>query len=275
MPTIKQEYDAAIEKLCQAGAPFELAQLQRHGREYTIYKNAPATLIAVLDEARKHGDKELLVYQNERYTFNEVFAAADAMANALKEDFGIGIGDRVAIAMRNYPEWIIGFLGIALCGATAVPLNSWGLKAEIEYGLTDSGARLVLGDQQRLEYILDDLESLSIRAIAAHTDADILAHPQVDDYHQLIAAHAGKPAPAVTVGADDTALILYTSGTTGRPKGAMSSQIAIAQGLYNFDISAMASAMINPEAIAKMMAKGFDHAMLLAVPLFHLSGLFC
>ncbi len=273
MATIKQEYDAAIEQLSQAGAPFELAQLQRHGREYTIYKNAPATLIAVLNAARAHGDKDLLVYQNERYTFNEVFAAADAMANALKEDFGIGIGDRVAIAMRNYPEWVIGFLGIALCGATAVPLNSWGLKADIEYGLTDSGARLVLGDQQRLEFIVDDLQSMGVRAIAARSDADMLAHPQVYDYQQVIAAHAGKPAPAVTVSADDTAIILYTSGTTGKPKGAISSHIALAQGLYNFDISAMACAMINPEPIAAMMAKGFDHAMLLAVPLFHLSGL--
>jgi acyl-CoA synthetase (AMP-forming)/AMP-acid ligase II len=202
-----------------------------------------------------------------------VFAAADALANALQEDFGIGVGDRVAIAMRNYPEWIIGFLGIALSGAATIPLNSWGHKAEIEYGLTDSDAKLVLADQQRLSCICDDLDTLGVRAIAVRSNAALLANPHVFDFQKMIDDHEGKSAPAVTISPDDLAIMLYTSGTTGKPKGAMSSHIALAQGLYNFDIGIMACAMTNPEAIGHMMAKGFDQAALLALPLFHLSGL--
>ena len=273
MSTIKQEYDAAIAELCKAGAPFELEQRPRDGREYTAYKNAPDTMLALLNEARIHGDKELLVYEGERYTFDQVFAAADALANALQDEFGVGVGDRVAIAMRNYPEWIIGFLGIALSGAAIVPLNSWGKKAELEYGLTDCGATLLLADQQRLSNICDDLESLGVRAIAVRSDDELLAKPHVVDYRKLIDSHAGKPAPAVDVSSEDMALMLYTSGTTGKPKGAITSQIALVQGLYNFDISVMACAMTNPDSIQRMMAKGFDQAALLAVPLFHLSGL--
>jgi steroid-24-oyl-CoA synthetase len=273
MTTIKQEYDAAVAELCKAGAPFELERRQRKGREYTVYKNAPDTLIALLNEARAHGDKEFLVYEGERYTFAQTFAAADALANALQEEFGIGVGDRVAIAMRNYPEWIIGFLGIALSGAAAVPLNSWGQKAEIEYGLTDSEAKLVLADYQRLSLVCDDLETLGVRAIAVHADAEVLANERVYDFQKLIDAHAGEPAPTVSVSPDDLAIMLYTSGTTGKPKGAMTSHIALTQGLYNFDISVMACAMTNPDEIQSMMAKGHDQAALLAVPLFHLSGL--
>jgi acyl-CoA synthetase (AMP-forming)/AMP-acid ligase II len=273
MTTIKQEYDAAVAELCKAGAPFELEQRKHKGREYTAYKNAPDTLIALLNEARAHGDKDFLVYEGERHTFAQAFAAADALANALHEDFGVGVGDRVAIAMRNYPEWIIGFLAIALSGATAVPLNSWGQKAEIEYGLTDSEAKIVLADKQRLSFICDDLDTLGVRAIAVRADAELLANQRVYDLEELIEAHAGKPVPTVSVSSDDQAIMLYTSGTTGKPKGAMTSHIALTQGLYNFDMSVMACAMTNPDAIQNMMAKGFDQAALLAVPLFHLSGL--
>ncbi len=273
MLTIKQEYDAAVAELCKAGSPFELMQRQRNGREYIVYKNAPDTLIALLNEARVHGDKDFLVYEGERHTFAQVFAAADALANALQEDFGIGVGDRVAIAMRNYPEWIIGFLGIALSGAAAIPLNSWGQKAEIEYGLRDSGAKLVLADQQRLAFICDDLDTLGVRAIAVRSETELLAKQHIHDYQKLIDAHKGKSAPSVNVSPDDLAIMLYTSGTTGRPKGAMTSNIALSQGLYNFDVSVMACAMTNPDASKAMMAKGYDQAALLAVPLFHLSGL--
>jgi len=273
MSTIKQEYDAAIAQLCGAGAPFELERRLHGGREYTAYKQVPDTVLPLLNEARAHGDKDFLVYEGERFTFAQVFASADALANALKDDFGIGVGDRVAIAMRNYPEWIIGFLGIALSGAAAVPLNSWGQRAEIEYGLTDSGARLVLGDQQRLSLIYQGLENLGIPAIAVRSEAELLARPGVYDYQKLVATHAGKPVPVVDVSAEDMAIMLYTSGTTGKPKGAMTSQTALAQGLYNFDVVGMACAMTNPDSIQAMIAKGFEPAALLAVPLFHLSGL--
>ena len=182
-------------------------------------------------------------------------------------------GDRVAIAMRNYPEWIVGFLGIAYTGATIVPLNSWGQKAELEYGLTDSEAKLVLIDEQRLSYVVDDLPAMGVQAIAVRTNDELLAKPNVSSYSQIMAAHHATNMPKPNVSPDDLFMMLYTSGTTGRPKGAMTSHRALSQAMYSFDVNAYACSMCNGEAVGKMLAKGYDQASLLAVPLFHMSGL--
>ncbi|MFK8020224.1 MAG: class I adenylate-forming enzyme family protein [Pseudomonadales bacterium] len=270
---LKQEYDNAIGELTKEGAMFELGSMQHNGHDYTIYKNAPETMLPHLDSGRAHGDKEFLVYEGERYTYNEVYAAADSLANALAKDFNIGTGDRVAIAMRNYPEWIVGFLGIAYTGATIVPLNSWGQKAELEYGLTDSEAKLVLIDEQRLSYVVDDLPAMGVQAIAVRTNNELLEKPNVSNYSELMGSHLGASVPVPAVSPDDLFLMLYTSGTTGRPKGAMTSHRALSQAMYSFDVNAYACSMCNGEAVGKMLAKGYDQASLLAVPLFHMSGL--
>lgn len=270
---LRAEYDNAINELTKEGAMFELGQIEHQGRDYTIYKNAPETMLTHLDAARAFGDKDFLVYEGERYSYTEVFAAADALSNALIEQFGVGVGDRVAIAMRNYPEWIIGFLAIAYTGATIVPLNSWGQKPELEYGLTDSGAKTVLIDEQRLSYILDDLDQLQVQAIAARTSDKLLKADRVSDFQSLIKQHKGKTAPTPQVGPRDLFMMLYTSGTTGRPKGAMTSHFALSQAMYSFDVSAFACSMCNAEAVGRMLEKGFDQAGLMAVPLFHMSGL--
>ncbi len=269
----KQEYDAAIAELTKEGAMFELDQIVREGREYTIYKNAPPTMLPHLDGARQHGDKECLVYEGERYTYAQVFEAADALANALQKDYDIAIGDRVAIAMRNYPEWIIGFIAIAYTGATAVPINSWGQRAELEYGFTDSEAKVVLIDEQRLRYVVDDLQQLELQAIAARTPDELLQRANVADYWQLLEPYRGQAAPTPDVKPDDLFMMLYTSGTTGKPKGAMTSHYALSQAMYSFDVNAYACSMCNPEAVGKMLEKGYDQASLLAVPLFHMSGI--
>ncbi len=269
----KQDYDNAIAELTKEGAMFELSEMAHKGHNYTIYKNAPDTMLPHLESGRAHGDKDFLVYEGERYTYNEVFAVADAMAHALSEDFGIGIGDRVAIAMRNYPEWIMGFLAIAYTGATAVPLNSWGQKPELEYGLTDSEAKLVIVDEQRLSYVVDDLDELGVTAIAVRSNDELLARTSVSSWSDLLTAHQGKSVPLPQVSPDDLFMMLYTSGTTGRPKGAMTTHRSLSQAMYSFDVNAYACSMCNPEAVGKMLEKGYDQAGLLAVPLFHMSGL--
>lgn len=269
----KEQYDNAIAELTKAGAMFELGSMEHKGHHYTTYKNAPPTMLPHLDSGRAHGDKEFLVYEGERYTYNQTYAAADALAHALVNEYSIGIGDRVAIAMRNYPEWIIGFLAVAYSGATVVPLNSWGQKAELEYGLTDSEAKLVLIDEQRLSYVVDDLVELGVKALAVRTNDELLSKPNVFSYATLLAEHTGKKVDAPQVTPDDLFMMLYTSGTTGRPKGAMTSHRSLSQAMYSFDVNAYACSMCNGEAVGKMLEKGFDQASLLAVPLFHMSGL--
>src|SRR5690606_36925869 len=111
-PGIKATLDQNIAQFTAAGAPWELDSLTLHGHEYVIYKNAPTTLRALTDAGRNHGDAEFIVYEGERLTFKQFFNLVDRMANQLTGKYGINPGDRVAICMRNYPEWMAAFVAV-------------------------------------------------------------------------------------------------------------------------------------------------------------------
>lgn len=261
----------ATAQLTGPGAPWELETRTIDGVEYRLYKNAPKTLPELINVARAHGDKEFLIFGNERWSFNDFFARVDALADVLQHRFAIRKGDRVAIAMRNYPEWMAAYAAIALTGAIVVPLNSWGQTDELVYGMRDSGARVVFCDQRRLDYIADQLASLDVDAIVARPDAAALP-ARAHDFNALVASVASPQPDAVTLDSEDTAQIMYTSGTTGKPKGAESSHRAICQAIFNFEFGGIASAMTNPGPIGAMLQKGFAPKVMLGVPLFHVSG---
>ncbi|MDP4651418.1 MAG: acyl--CoA ligase [Haliea sp.] len=259
---------AATEQLTAPGAPFELAQKNVNGVAMRCYANAPANLREALDAGRAHGDKVAVTYQDERYTFTEFFAAADRFSNYLMHEAGIRKGDRVAIAMRNYPEWMFAFVGTLAVGAVVVPVNSWGRAEELAYALTDAGARVVVCDPERHTLLREHLATLDCTAIVVHSAGANIA-PAIA-WETTQAADAQRPD--VSLDAQDLGMIMYTSGTTGKPKGAASTHAAICQALMNFELMSYVSAMTNPEVIGKMMGSGFEPCTLLAVPLFHVSG---
>ena len=264
MSELSREFTTAIAQLTAAGAPFELAGDATSGR---FYANAPATLPDALGVARQHGEREFLVYEGERRTFNQLMAEADALATALQAR-GVKKGDRVAIAMRNYPEWMMAFIGITQMGGVIVPVNSWGQPADIAYTLEDSGATLVLCDQPRYDGVAQWLAQQGIEAVIARP-----ARP--DDprrWEALIAPHRGASPAPVPLQGDDLAMIMYTSGTSGKPKGAASTHRALCQAIFNLECCAIAAAMTNGETIGVMLQRGFEPTSLLAVPLFHVSG---
>jgi len=264
MTTLRQEYDAAMAQLAAPGAPYEVAV---DARGVAYYPQAPATLVDALAVARGHGDREFLLYEGERRSFAQLWAEADALAAALQAH-GIGKGDRVALAMRNYPEWMAAFLAVIGIGAVAVPINSWGQPAEIALLVADAGARLVFCDQQRY----DGLAPL----LAGQDTTLVIARPgAVDDPRGLdafVAGSAGAGPAAVAIAPDDLGMIMYTSGTSGRPKGAASTHRALAQAVYNMECSAVAAALTNGALVGAMLQRGFEPTSLLAVPLFHVSG---
>lgn len=269
MNPLIEKYNESLQQLTGAGAPWEISTNTIDGIEYKFYPQAPKTLVELLDAGRAHGDKEFLNYEGERLSFAQYFAKADALALQLQNKFDIKAGDRVAIAMRNYPEWMIAFTAIANTGAIIVPLNSWGQTAELEYGIKDSGAKLLICDQRRFEYISEQLAGLNCQAIVARHE---LSLPAEQDFDALVSETLGQSANAVEIKPEDNALIMYTSGTTGNPKGALSNHTNICQAIYNFETCGIAAAMSNPEVIGKMLEKGFEAKVLLAVPLFHVSG---
>lgn len=253
-------------QLTGPGAPFELERVQRGALSLPAYRNAFTSLPALINAGRAHGPKEFMVYQNDRWTFERFFAAVDALAGRLQTEHGLRAGERVAIAMRNRPEWAVAFAAVALIGAVPAPLNSFGLRDELLANLQSVKPGWLICDQERHVRVASDLAALQCQAIVVD------AAGENDGWPDLI--KTGAPAvqpPALT--AVDPALILFTSGATSQAKGVLSNQRAVCQALFNIDYIGAISAITSPEALAVIMARGLQPTTLSAVPLFHVSGL--
>lgn len=269
MSNIEQTASLCQQQLTAAGAPFELVQGEVGGVPMPMYRNAFATLPELIAAARVHGDKEFMLYEGDRWSFARFFEEVDALAAQLQQRFGVARGDRVAIMMRNRPEWAVGCVAAASIGAVVVPINSFGLRAELAASLRDVAPRVVLCDDERLARIADDLAQLDCLAVVVDGDA---AAPLVQRYQDLVAGPARAPHP-VRLDPRDPALILFTSGATSKAKGVLSSQRAVCQALCNIDYVGAVSALASPQRVAAIMQRGFAPTALMAVPLFHVSGL--
>ncbi|MCU0670318.1 MAG: long-chain fatty acid--CoA ligase, partial [Myxococcota bacterium] len=211
------------------GKPYEIVEADVLGRRTKVFKNAAPSLRALFDTARARGDETFLVYEDERWSFADTMARVDALAAALALR-GVGVGDRVAIAMRNYPEWVVSFAAITSIGAISVSMNAWWTADEFDYALGDSGARLVIADAERTARIAPLLAKHGARVIAVRTPG---ALPEGAE-HWEDAVVPGAAMPQVDLHADLDATILYTSGTTGHPKGAVSTHRAVLTALAAF-----------------------------------------
>jgi len=265
--------------LTAPGSMFEMDTADVRGVTLKVWKNCPPSLRSLLELSQLHGDKVFIVYEDEHYTFAEHFALAARFARYLVDDVGIVKGDRVAIAMRNFPEWSAAFWGAAAAGAVVVPLNAWWTGPELEYGLIDSGARVAVVDAERLERLgphlvaLGDLALVVVRPESVGADAGVGAVRWED-----AVGSAGSGLPDVTIEPDDDATIFYTSGTTGRPKGALGTQRNICTNLLTLAFTqARAGARSgwasgSSGSSGSLSAGSSDNAMLLSVPLFHATG---
>ena len=143
-------YDEAVAQVTGPGQLFELVEESVGGSTIRLFKNAPATLGQVFAGARGE-ESTFLVYEDERWTFDQTMRHVDALASALVTTYGITKGDRVGIAMRNLPEWIVSFAAILSVGAVSVSLNAWWTEAEVEYAIDDSGLSLLIADPERID----------------------------------------------------------------------------------------------------------------------------
>jgi long-chain acyl-CoA synthetase len=264
------EVDGMIAQLTRAGAPFELTQVKLGGRRLRAYRNAPTTLAELINAGRVHGAKEFMAYQDDHWSFDRFFAAVDALAGRLQGEAGLQPGDRVAIAMRNRPEWAVAFAAAVLVGAVPAPLNSFGQRNELVEAINDVGPRVLFCDADRCKRLEADLQGLGCHVVL--TDAEPAAGSGVLSLRALIAPGGPKPKP-VTLKPDDPALLLFTSGASSRPKGVLSAQRAVCQALVNIDFIGALSGLTSPVSVAALMARGLMPTTLSAVPLFHVSGL--
>ena len=172
--------------LTATGAPFEMEERVIRGIPTRVWKNIPPTIRELFLAGRAHGDKTFVVHEQERVSYDAFARAALAIATALIAE-GVQKGDRVALIMRNLPEWPAAFFGILLTGAIVTPLNAWWTGPELEYGLTDSGAKVAFVDAERLERLSEHLHNCpDLIRVFVSREAEEVAHPLVRKLEDLI-----------------------------------------------------------------------------------------
>jgi long-chain acyl-CoA synthetase len=253
-------------ELTAPGQLFETEEADVRGVRLRVWKHAPPSLRAILEISRLHGDKTFLVYEDDRLTFDEHFRHAATFARRLAARYGVRKGDRVAIAMRNFPEWSVAFFGAAAIGAVVVPLNAWWTAPELEYGLRDSGAKVLVADEERAERLAGVLPGLGIPAIVVRGRP-----PAGAEAYDAVLGAIGDTLPDAVIEPDDDATIFYTSGTTGRPKGALGTQRNITTNPLSLAY-AMAAAGVRAGATLEQVVAPQARVALLSVPFFHATG---
>jgi long-chain acyl-CoA synthetase len=254
----------ALAELTASGAPYELVHNTINDVPTRTFLHAPTSLRELF--AENVSDLEFIVYQDERYTYRDIYEQASRLAHQLTTVYGVSHGDRVAITMRNYPEWIVTFMATTSVGAIAVAMNAWWEADEIAQGLEDCGAKVIVADEERLQR-LALIRDLGTEVIAVRPSTD---EHLGTEYQSLLAnVPATTVMPTVEVKPEDSATIFYTSGSTGFPKGALASHRNILSALLSWELdqkSALLKAGLEPAELA------VQPATLLAVPLFHATG---
>jgi acyl-CoA synthetase (AMP-forming)/AMP-acid ligase II len=260
------ELDEIRSSLSAPGQPFEMVDQPVNGTVLRVYKNLPPNLCHIFIQAQKYSAREFLIEDNRRITFGEALSAAAGLAQKLKSAYAIGADTRAAIAMRNSPEWVLSFLAILLAGGTAVLVNSRGAADEIVHALHSTECSLLIADERRA-------------AAASGFQGTIIT---VDEGATCFRDH-GRPldlAPSALQPSNarltDPAVIMFTSGTTGRPKGAVLTHLSVGTATFGMQHNGLAvltraARKANMEP-AKLAAVAPPYVALMIFPLFHVSG---
>ena len=266
---------AQVDALLTApGSRLEMDEAVIRGIATRVWKYAPPDLPSLVRISRIHGDRLATIFEGERVSWEAQHRAIAALAGELSR-LGIGKGDRVAIAMVNLPEWPVAFFAATALGAIAVPLNAWWTGAELEYGLADSGAKVLIADSSRWDRIephrsaLPGLGHVLVSRSAAAPTGGAASLEDVIGAQNDWSALPDRELPNVSIASDDEAAILYTSGTTGRPKGALHTHRNFTTNILSVGYSNARAALRRGEAPPEPQPK----TALVVIPLFHCTAL--
>lgn len=260
-------------RLTAPGERFEMETVTIRGIPTRVWKNAPPNLRALMMLARTHGAREAFIYEDERITFDAFHRAVARLAQELR-DRGVGKGDRVALAMRNLPEWPVAFFACVTIGSICVPLNAWWTGHELAYGLSDSGTVVLICDDERWDRVRPHLAELpALKHILVSRCAD-----EPDAPAERLEGVIGAPTtwvelpdediPAADIAPDDDATIFYTSGTTGFPKGALGTHRNLVTNIFSSGYNAAVAALRRGEQPPQPVHK----TTLTVIPLFHVTA---
>lgn len=268
-------------RLTAPGSRFEMAEVDIRGVKTRVWKNAPPTTRQVVQFARIFGARDFLVYEDERVSFEAFYRATTRLAHALQKE-SVAKGDRVAIVMRNLPEWVVAFYAVQIIGAIATPLNAWWTGPELEYGLVDSGAEIAIVDAERYLRMRDHFEKCpNLRRVLVSRSDETLVGPFASHLEDVLGMpHDWKDLPelvmpAVALEADDDATILYTSGTTGKPKGALGTHRNLISNAFASASALARNYLRRGEPVPEVdPLSAPQRSGLLSIPLFHATGCF-
>ena len=279
MFSVISHYIAARQELEGPGSPFAVTTVTVRGVEVKTFAAAPPNMRLVWEMTVAHGDKKYLVYEDESFTYTEVHAQVRKLAHYLAAQ-GVGRGDRVALSMRNYPEWVVGYWATVSIGAAVVGMNAWWTPTEMDYALGDSSPKVLVVDDERLERYLQIPTKRDIHVISVRTEREVPAGGS--RWADVMSASDPGSLPAADIDPDDDATIFYTSGTTGFPKGAQLHHRGSVVNVMN--IAAMTTAAT--AGIAKAVAAGdlaaappappaLPPVFMAPTPLFHVTACNC
>lgn len=269
-PVITREECAAL--LTAPGSKFEMETVNINGFPTRTWKNAPENLRSIALAGQSHRDRIFTIYEDGRVTYDAWFRAVCRLAEELQRR-GINKGDRVAVAMRNLPEWPVAFFAAAVIGAIVVPLNAWWTGQELAYGLDNSGTKLLICDDERWDRIrphmskISGLETVFVsRCENVPADAETLESiiGQPTEFAEL----PDGTLPAVQILPEDDATIFYTSGTTGKPKGALGTHRNLCTNIMSGGYSAACTVLRRGATLPDPVQK----VGLTVIPLFHVTA---
>jgi long-chain acyl-CoA synthetase len=254
----------ALAILTAPGQPYELQTIEIAGQAQRVFVGAPASLRQMFAETAS--DQPFIVYGDTRLSFAQAWAEAARIAVLLQRDYGVSKGDRVAISMRNYPEWILAFTAAVSIGAIAVAMNALWQADELDYGLRNAGAKVLFADQERLDRFAQIASPPDVAIISVRAKPGSAGKPLED---LLTTVPAGAAMPDAPIAPDDPATMFFTSGSTGHPKGVVSTQRNVLSALLSWELDLQAGILVSG---VEPPAPANPPAALLAVPLFHVTG---
>ncbi|MFP5489220.1 MAG: class I adenylate-forming enzyme family protein [Acidimicrobiia bacterium] len=268
-------------QLTGPGGMFEITTETVHGVEVQTYKERLPSLRSIPELSILRGDQTFLCCGDDDWSFERFITTANGVGHALRDQAGVAHGDRVAVLSQNNPEWCLTFWGAVTGGAILVGLNGWWKAEEIVYGLQDSGAKVLVADRKRFERIADqldecpDLERVYLTRDCDPADfADVVGEAHRDKLHRFDEL-TGEPTATfldTPIDEDDVTVIFYSSGTTGKPKGIMSTHRNMVANLQNTMFNSVAGAMAGGGAIPVGDAEAPQTVALFTSPLVHVSG---
>ena len=283
-----QHYLSTWEEMAADGGQFEMTEINVRGVPMRVFKNAPPTMRAFWELTAGYADRDYVVYEDERYTYAEVAATVRSLAHYLRETHGVNNGDRVAISMRNFPEWVMTYWATVSIGAAVVGMNAWWTSEEMKFGMSDAQPKVAVVDDERLERLLPVLDDVRAEApvhvISVRSDRDLPA--DCSRWNDVVdASSAPADLPPADIDPDDDACIFYTSGTTGFPKGAQLTHRGSVHNVMNLVFMSLTAATAEAKAKAAGDIEGKEMGNLTSTasqpvymaptPLFHVTANNC